>query len=226
VKLMLAAESKYHSGQQVHLGLKHKTHAGDSAWPFQSKMDPLSQSLATKRRKYSTHNEWYQLIIGELVKRQQKLEEWRKERQGKEMEQCLFKPKLVSIYRAKKAAAIGAGDVSNVESNFSGGNISETISNIIDKVQQEFHGFYFTDERGPESNAEVMAMPAPASPSSSSRAMVTKDTSVSSTVTVTTSTDTRKLRYSTAQPDVISELDDLPQANHPKAGMFFGLMGA
>lgn len=52
VKLMLAAESKYHSGQQVHLGLKHKIHAGDSDWPFQSKMDPLSQSLASKRRKY------------------------------------------------------------------------------------------------------------------------------------------------------------------------------
>lgn len=35
---------------------------------------------------------------------------------------------------------------SNVDSNCGGGSLSETISNIIEKVQQEFHGFYFRDE--------------------------------------------------------------------------------
>lgn len=57
-----------------------------------------------------------------------------------------------SIWNApieKKLQAAAAGDVSNVESTFGGGNISETMSNIIDKVQQEFHGFYFTNEKGP-----------------------------------------------------------------------------
>lgn len=32
--------------------------------------------------------------------------------------------------------------------NGGGGSISERISNFVEKVQQEVHGFYFQDERG------------------------------------------------------------------------------
>lgn len=72
----------------------------------------------------STHNQWYKLIIAELVKRQQKLEDWRKERQAQEMAQCLFKPELVSIYRAKKVLPLsGVQDIP--ECRFREGHIQE-----------------------------------------------------------------------------------------------------
>jgi hypothetical protein len=54
----------------------------------------------------STHNQWFKIIISELAKRQQKVEEWRKERQEQEMAECTFKPELISTYRVKKALAL------------------------------------------------------------------------------------------------------------------------
>ncbi|KAG0591885.1 hypothetical protein KC19_1G209400 [Ceratodon purpureus] len=212
VKLMLLAEKKYYCGLQLHLGLKHKIHGGERTFTFQSEMDRLSRNLAIKRRKYSTHNQWFKIIIDEFAKRQQKVEEWRKERQEQEMAACPFKPELKSTYRAvKRAPDPGSG------------SISETVSNIIDKVQQEVHGFYFQDERG---GPELLGVPAPASPTPSSRAMATGRTSLSPSPT-----GRRRLcstTHSKTRQEEISELDDLPKANNPvaKSSMFFSLMGA
>ncbi|CAM6056371.1 unnamed protein product [Sphagnum tenellum] len=137
VDLMLAVEKKYHKGAKVHLGLKHKDHTDLSNFTYQFKMDRLSRNLAARRRRFNSSRQWYKLICMDRERRQQKVEEMRKERQEMEMSQCTFRPELISRGTIKESHKRRVVEC-------------DSTSSIVEKVQQEVHGFYFQDEQGPE----------------------------------------------------------------------------
>nr|PNR44310.1 hypothetical protein PHYPA_016694 [Physcomitrium patens] len=131
--------NKYQFGQQL-LGPRHKAHNLDVNCTFQFKMDRLSRNLAKTRRKYSTHEQWWEIMFAEFLASERKVASIRKERQQQELLNCPFKPYLTP-YRLKKA---------RTRVNILCGNaaIDEKVGTLTEKTQDEVQGFYFQNEQG------------------------------------------------------------------------------
>ncbi|XP_024367520.1 uncharacterized protein [Physcomitrium patens] len=137
VQLMLGAEKKCHRAT-IHSVLKHKPHFDNSNSNYQFKMDRLSRNLAGRRRKFTTSRQWYKIICTDKERKQRRVEELRKEKQDQEMAECTFRPQTITR-SSKKGSHLKVGTTSFSEN-----------SSAVEKAQQEVHGFYFQDERGPE----------------------------------------------------------------------------
>ncbi|BBN01385.1 hypothetical protein MPTK1_2g07010 [Marchantia polymorpha subsp. ruderalis] len=89
---MKTIQEKAGKNGTVHLVLKHKKH--DSPMHIQFKMDRYSRDLAVRRRRFSSSRQWYKLILADRAKWQSDLEALRKERQSLEMKECTFRPEI------------------------------------------------------------------------------------------------------------------------------------
>ncbi|XP_073393958.1 uncharacterized protein [Physcomitrium patens] len=182
----LMRKNKYQFGQQL-LGPRHKAHNLDVNCTFQFKMDRLSRNLAKTRRKYSTHEQWWEIMFAEFLASERKVASIRKERQQQELLNCPFKPYLTP-YRLKKA---------RTRVNILCGNaaIDEKVGTLTEKTQDEVQGFYFQNEQG---GPELLGMPTQGEP-------VSPEPGIS------------RGRADASRSDVVAQLDDLPKLNTSKA---------
>ncbi|OAE30435.1 hypothetical protein AXG93_2121s1080 [Marchantia polymorpha subsp. ruderalis] len=126
---MKTIQEKAGKNGTVHLVLKHKKH--DSPMHIQFKMDRYSRDLAVRRRRFSSSRQWYKLILADRAKWQSDLEALRKERQSLEMKECTFRPEI-----QKKR---GHAKVSRVSHERMGPPASRSFSKIREKEQRESH---------------------------------------------------------------------------------------
>ncbi|KAG0558316.1 hypothetical protein KC19_10G018400 [Ceratodon purpureus] len=142
--LMHEIEEKCHKGSTVRGNLRHVSHVDNSNMTFDYKVPcRLSSDLANKRRNYSTSDEWYNIILRDDEKRQQKVEALRKERQRIEMQECTFAPEFLTKPIRR--------------SNLKHHNCSRPRSapqpvkcpgptTIVEKATKDMHGFVFQDD--------------------------------------------------------------------------------
>ncbi|CAM6029269.1 unnamed protein product [Sphagnum balticum] len=181
-------------GAKVHSRLKHKDHTDHSSFTHQFEMDHFSRNLATRRRKFHSNGQWYKLICMDREERQRKVEEMCREKQDMEMVQCTFRPELFSRGTRKESQKATRGQC-------------DTIPSIVQKVQEEVHGFYLQDDQGPESWKRIMS------------------DSLDNCQAVGTSSLPLMKQPNSSSPSYLSALDDLPEADVKKHSLFFGIMG-
>ncbi|CAM6122475.1 unnamed protein product [Calypogeia fissa] len=134
---MKIIQEQTHKPSTVHMVVKHKRH--DSPVHLQFKMDRYSRNLACRRRRFSSSRQWYKLLLADRAKWQVEMEAMRKERQSMEMKECTFRPEI-----QKKRSLMKVSHLCNEQLYHPPATYSP--SNIVEKQQQEMHGFIFQEE--------------------------------------------------------------------------------
>ncbi|KAJ7537510.1 hypothetical protein O6H91_11G008900 [Diphasiastrum complanatum] len=134
VELMFGIQKKTNKGAYIVLKTKKTADVDKSTFHF--KMSRLSRSLASRRRRFSSNNQWYRLILLDNERKQAKVEVLRKERQNLEMAECTFKPLILT--RTDK------GNLKLLDGQHGS---SSTHSTVEEREQQEVHGFIFQEVR-------------------------------------------------------------------------------
>ncbi|KAH7426022.1 hypothetical protein KP509_11G081800 [Ceratopteris richardii] len=136
--LMIEIQKKKKHG--LHSVFRHcKKHQEIEKLPFNLKLDERSCQLASGRRKPGDRQHWYQLILSDWEKQQAKVEALRKEKENQELAECTFKPSLHKNDCRKPARFIHGGPIN--------GTLSSPQSTVVEKEQQEIHGFIFQEAK-------------------------------------------------------------------------------
>ncbi|KAI5065911.1 hypothetical protein GOP47_0018535 [Adiantum capillus-veneris] len=133
--LMVSVQKKKKRGP--HLVLKHcRKHPEIDKFPFKFKVDHHSCQLAPGRRKPGNTRHWYRLVLSDRERRQAKIEALRKEKENQELAECTFRPSLHKRDCHRPARFIHGGQIISTLS---------PQSTVVEKEQQEIHGFIFQE---------------------------------------------------------------------------------
>ncbi|KAH7306752.1 hypothetical protein KP509_22G028100 [Ceratopteris richardii] len=134
----LMAQVQKRKKRGVHLVLKHRRkHPEMEKVPFKIKVDQHSCQLAPGRRKPGNSRHWYCLVLSDRERRQAKIDALRKEKENQELAECTFKPSLHKKDCKGPARFIHGGPINST--------LTSPQSTVIEKEQQEIHGFIFQE---------------------------------------------------------------------------------
>lgn len=133
----LFASVQKRKGRGAHLVLKHcRKQPEAEKFPFKFNVDHHSCQLATGRRKPGNTRHWYRLVLSDRERRQAKIEALRKEKESQELAECTFRPSLHKKDSKGPARFIHGGPINSTLS---------PQSTVVEKEQQEIHGFIFQE---------------------------------------------------------------------------------